>query len=105
LVDEKLLDLLLERGGVAARVTHDLSRRLVEQQRVEQVLRPGSDAAFGAAPTMGQFIGAEAICPGGDDQFAEPKHLAALEVARLVLKRFQFPVEIPRLTHDVLQQY
>jgi hypothetical protein len=51
-----------------------------------------------------QFVGSEAICPGGDDQFAEPKHLAALEVARLVLKCFQFPVEIPRLAHHVLQQ-
>jgi len=51
-----------------------------------------------------QFIDAKAICPGGDDQFAELQHLAALEVARLVLKRFQFPVEIPRLAHHVLQQ-
>jgi len=51
-----------------------------------------------------QFIDAKAICPGGDDQFAELLHLAALEVARLVLKRFQFPVEIPRLAHHVLQQ-
>ena len=51
-----------------------------------------------------QFIDAEAICPGGDYQFAELLHLAALEVARLVLKRFQFPVEIPRLAHNVLQQ-
>ena len=41
-----------------------------------------------------QFIDVEAICPGGDDQFAELLHLAALEVARLVLKRFQFPVEV-----------
>jgi hypothetical protein len=39
----------------------------------------------------------------GDHQFAELLHLAALEVSRLVLKRFQFSVEIPRLTHDVLQ--
>ena len=51
-----------------------------------------------------QFIGTKAICPGSDDQFAELLHLAALEVARLVLKRFQFPVEIPRLAHHVLQQ-
>jgi hypothetical protein len=31
----------------------------------------------------GQFVDAEAICPGGDDQFAELLHLAALEVTRL----------------------
>jgi hypothetical protein len=35
-----------------------------------------------------QFIGAEAICPGGDDQFAELLHFTALEVTRLVVKRF-----------------
>src|SRR5271168_4504670 len=44
-----------------------------------------------------QFVDAKAIGPGSDDQFAKLLHLAALEVARLVLKRFQFPVEIPRL--------
>jgi hypothetical protein len=44
-----------------------------------------------------QFVGAEAICPGGDDEFAELLHLAALEIPRLVLKCFQFSVEIPWL--------
>ena len=43
------------------------------------------------------------VSPRGDDQFAELLHFAALEVARLVLKRFQFPVEISRLAHHVLQ--
>ena len=41
------------------------------------------------------------ICPGGDDQFAEPLHLAALEVARLVLKCFQFSIKVPWLAHLV----
>ena len=39
-----------------------------------------------------------------DAKVAHAIHLAALEVARLVLKHFQFPVEIPRLAHHVLQQ-
>jgi hypothetical protein len=51
-----------------------------------------------------QFIDAKAICTDGDNQFAELLHFAALEVARLVLERFQFPIEIPWLAHHVLQQ-
>jgi hypothetical protein len=46
-----------------------------------------------------QFIGAERICPGSDDQLAELPHFAALDVARLVPKCLQFGIEIAWLAH------
>ncbi|OAI27105.1 hypothetical protein A1351_13940 [Methylosinus sp. R-45379] len=49
-----------------------------------------------------QFVGAECVGSGRNDQLAKLLHLAVSEVSRLVFERLQFRVEVPWLAHHVL---
>jgi hypothetical protein len=51
-----------------------------------------------------QFIGAEAICPGGDDQFTELAHFADFQSACLVFECLQVSIKVPWFAHRRLHE-